>query len=55
MNENKEQKDLCSDLALLNEEMKRHEWTPFGQKEADDLEKTKKEVGREACGPSETR
>jgi len=50
-----EQEDLCSELALLNEEMKQHEWTAFGQNEAESLKKVKKEMGREACGPDKAK
>ena len=55
MKKDKEQEDLCPELALLNEEMKQHEWTVFGQNEAEHLEKAKKEIGREACGPDKAK
>ena len=55
MKKGKEQEDLCSELALLNEEMKQHEWTAFGENEAEGLKKAKKEIGREACGPDKAK
>ena len=55
MKKGKGREDLCPELALLNEEMKQHEWTAFGQNEAEGLKKAKKEIGREACGPDKAK
>ena len=55
MKKDKGREDLCSELALMNEEMKQHEWTAFGQNEAEGLKKAKKEIGREACGPDKAK
>ena len=51
MKKNKERKELCSELALLSEEMKQHVWTAFGENEAEGLKKAKKEIAMEVCGP----
>jgi len=50
MGTEKQQKALLAKLTLLAEMMKLHEWTTFGQKEAEDVEKTETNIDSEASG-----
>lgn len=48
METEKKQKALLAELTLLADMMKRHEWTTFGQKEAEEEEKAEIELYSEA-------
>ena len=50
METEKEQKAILARLLLLAEMRKPHEWTAFGQKEAEDFETTEAEIGSEGSG-----
>jgi len=46
----KKRKAILARLNLLAEMMKRHEWTTFGEKEAEDVERAEEEIDSAALG-----
>ena len=48
MNAEKKKKAILEELALLERMRKLHEWTVFGQEEAEDLEKAEEKLESEA-------
>ena len=50
MGTEKERKTLLAKLTLLAKMMKLHEWTTFGQKEAEDEEKAEADIDSETSG-----
>ncbi len=51
METEKERKAILARLKLLSDIMKLHEWTAFGQKEAEDHEKAEVEIDSEVSDP----
>lgn len=50
METEKERKALLAKLNLLAEMMNLHEWSAFGSKEAEDVEKAEAQIDSEASG-----